>query len=118
MRGKIRAPALPAHLQQRKPRSGVTHGTRAGRRQPHAQLLQMRALPRKPLGRRHEPAREPVELLGAPLHHAAETACERRMPMIELAQQQHALRADEFGGAGGRRCAHVGGESAIVKSVS
>ena len=51
VRGGIRTPALPAHLQQRKPRSGIAHRTRARRRETHAQLLQMRTLPRKPLGR-------------------------------------------------------------------
>src|SRR5690349_10336806 len=83
--GHVRTPALPAHAQQGKARTRVANRSRACRREPHAQLMQMRTLPREPLSRRHETSRKPVELLRTTLHHAAEAARECGVPMVEIA---------------------------------
>ena len=69
----------------------------------------MRALPLQPLGRGHQPAREPVELLRALFEPAFHAARERTLALADLAQQR-ALRAREFGRAGRRRRTHVGRE--------
>ncbi|MDR8939456.1 hypothetical protein FEP67_04374 [Burkholderia multivorans] len=70
----------------------------------------MRALPLQPLGRAHEPAREPVELLRALLEPARQCAGKRPFALGQFAQQQRALGARELGRAGRRRRAHVGRE--------
>ncbi|MDR8853482.1 hypothetical protein FEP99_06531 [Burkholderia pseudomultivorans] len=68
----------------------------------------MRALPSQAFGRADEPARQPVELLRALFEPARQTARQRALALGDLAQQQRALRAREFGRAGRRRRAHVG----------
>ena len=65
-----RAPGAPATDQavraasaaaRERERARVAYRPRRRRRQPHRELLDMRALPLQPLGRAHQPAREPVE---------------------------------------------------------